>query len=169
MNGKDWVTLTFSASALLVSALSFYFTNVLVHDSAIARLVDVTSISGDESVYKDRAYKNGSVIAKFVFANTGNRPAVLLSAEYKVGNRGDLKEGSTGHFADVNLVLPPREVRVGEIHIPIKDLIDNMSNGMDVGKNGFLRRFFARTVKKPKRPREQSVRPRWVAVREGVL
>jgi hypothetical protein len=143
MTGKDWVTLSFSASALLVSALSFYFTNVFVDDSAIARLVDVTSAPADESVAKDRAYNNGIIVAKFAFANTGNRPAVLLSAEYKVGNRRDLKDGAFGHFADVNVVLPPREVRVGEIHIPIKDLIDSMSKGMDVGENGFLRRFFA--------------------------
>jgi hypothetical protein len=143
MNGKDWVTLTFSASALLVSVLSFYFANVRVDDSAIARLVNVTSIPGDESVFRDRARKNGSVIAKFAFANTGNRPAVLLSAEYKVGNRADLKEGTFGHFENVDLVLPPREVRVGEIHIPIEDLIGKMSNGMDIGKNGLVRRFFA--------------------------
>ena len=86
MSGKDWMTLTFSASALLVSALSFYFTNVLVDDSAIVRLVDVHSIPGDASVYEGRADKNGIIVAKFAFANTGNRPAVLLAAEFRIGD-----------------------------------------------------------------------------------
>ncbi len=46
---------------------------------------------------------------------------------------------------------------------------------MDTGRNELgtlalhLSMLKSRTVKKPKRPRKQSVRPRWVAVREGAL
>jgi len=139
--GKDWVTLMFSASALLVSALSFYFTNVLVNDSVVVRLVGVHSMPGDTSVYADRAPNNGVIVAEFAFANTGNRPAVLVAAEYRIGDTGDLGDRAVGHSVRLNLVLPPREVHVGEIHISVEVLVGNMKNGKDLGEN--MRRFFA--------------------------
>ena len=140
LTGKDWVTLIFSASALLVSALSFYFTNVLIDDSAIVRLVSVDSIPGDASVYADRAHNNGLIVAKFAFANTGNRPAVLFGAGYKAGDRDDLGNSSLGHSVRLNLVLPPREVHIGEIQIPAVELVARLNDGVNLGAS--TRRFF---------------------------
>src|SRR5262249_27454240 len=83
---------------------------------------------------------NGMIVAKFAFANTGNRPAVLFGAGYKVGDRDDLVNSSLEHSVRLNLVLPPREVGVGEIQIPAEELVARFNNGVDLGAS--TRRFF---------------------------
>jgi hypothetical protein len=152
MTLKDWTGISFSALALCISVLSFYFSNVRVEDNAIVRISDLTVKAGDKDD-PDKQYINGFVTAQASFVNAGNRPAIVLSAVYQLSDRPNLDNGGFGSDVVTDdktfpLVLPPRDIRLVELRIPIRQVVTNFGSGLalsgeDADNRTGRQRFFA--------------------------
>lgn len=147
---KDVVTLSISMLALAVSAASFYVTNFRVEEKALVRIADTTIEPGTEDDQKN-GYRNGFVIMQLAFVNGGNRPVVILGADYQLSERPDLSAGGFGGQVETAepafpLLMPPRDVRVLNVRIPLKVVIGSFDNGAAIaersGTGEPLRRFF---------------------------
>ena len=132
---KDWVTLTFSASALAVSAASFYFSALRVDESVQARIAD-TEIAPGTPNDNIQHYKHGFVVAHYAFVNTGNRPSVVLVGDYMLSRSPtELDRGFGWHAETLKgifpLLLPPHDIRVVDLRVPINWMIENYDNGAE--------------------------------------
>ncbi len=114
---KDWLAITFSVLALLVSALSFYYSNIRIEDSATAGLTHVTT-------------ENEDIVAQVVFTNVGNRQASILEVHYQF-SAGDsnFSFGNLARSTSFPLTLPPHELRIVDLRIPIQYVADNYKVG----------------------------------------
>lgn len=147
---KDLLSVTLSTIALCVSLATFYFTNLRVDDNSFVRISD-WSVHRGNSTDPDDGYKNGFVAAQATFANAGNRPAMVLSATYQLSDQPDLDNGGFGDNAIVDdktfpLMLPPRDMRLVELRIPIRMLIKDKNNTKTIQTDSNLRpvrRYFA--------------------------
>jgi len=152
MAGKDWLSVLFSVCALSVSLLTFYFSNLRVEDNAMIRISDIGIRAGDKDD-PNKKYINGCVTTQASFVNAGNRPAIVLSAIYQMSDQMDLNNGGFG--SDVvtpqgtfPLVLPPRDIRLVELCIPVGNVLSNFKSGRELsiseaGNRLGVRRFFA--------------------------
>jgi hypothetical protein len=152
MTIKDWTGILFSTFALCISVLSFYFSNIRVEDNAIVRISDVLVNAGDKDD-PGKQYINGFVTAQASFVNAGNRPAIILSASYQLSDRPNLSNGGFGSDVVTDpktfpLVLPPRDMRLVELRIPVMEVLNNFESGLelrgeDADNRPGRRRFFA--------------------------
>src|ERR1700722_8850900 len=101
---NDYLTLIFSCVAVIVSLLSFYFTNIKVDNQASASVVSISK--NPDSVRLD-----------LVFVNTGNRPVVVLRPDvYYTNNNPKHLESSFGESVRIDnqfpLVIEPHEIKL---------------------------------------------------------
>ena len=123
---KDWLGILFSTLALTLSSMSFYYTELRIEDIVLARIIDL-----------DLGSKNGNektIETKFAFVNAGNRPAIILGADYRYAARPNLEDGGFGGPAiplgeSFPLYLGPREMRLVILQTPISNAIDNFEHG----------------------------------------
>ena len=125
---KDLLSLTFSAIALIVAGLTYYTSNIRIVDDAMARIVDF-----------DTTQDGAWIVAHIVYINAGNRPAIVINTGYMLrGSKDDplrtIEFGGNATTAQhtLPLVLPPHEVRVVDLRIPISDLVNNYEHGTPV-------------------------------------
>ena len=120
------VALIVSGFSLIVSGLSFYYSNLRVDDSLSAR-VSVLEFQPRES--SSPPYRNVGAVAvvKIVFVNSGNRPAVISRIDYQYNGDGvDGRSWEEVYQLKVSqpslpLLIPPREIRLLENEVPIED------------------------------------------------
>lgn len=127
---KDWISifaLGISIIALSLSIISFYYSTLRVDDNALARIADIATASNEEFI-----------VAQVAFVNTGNRPAIVMRAEYQLNNSLDKEKLPIGG-GDVRtnagvfpLLLAPRDVRLVSLRIPIKQIIEIYASGAKV-------------------------------------
>ena len=127
---KDWIAVSISLVALVLSIVTFYFTNFRIDDNLQARVAD-TSLDSEKS---DDGADNRLMIARVAFVNAGNRPAVLLSVHYLFADKPDSENGAQGAECQspkdsLPILIPPRDMRILDLRIPIGGLIDNIDSG----------------------------------------
>jgi hypothetical protein len=124
---KEALGLFFSLAALLISAASFYFSNLRVDDNTLVRVTDLETA-------EDETGEIQSIVLVASFINAGNRPSIVTRAGYAVGS-GD-KTSLFGQFADdaFPLVLPPRDLRLLRLAIPVFKF-GGRSKGAEPGEN----------------------------------
>jgi hypothetical protein len=121
LTAKDYVTLGIATLALIVSAASFYFTNLRVDDNLTARIIDYSGHESGPSV-------------QIALVNAGNRAAIVLDAHYSIrsvpdgpsilGRKAIMRETDT-----FPLVLPPHEMRIVTVGFQEQDAIRSHSQG----------------------------------------
>lgn len=128
---KDWIAFTFSALALIISSLGFYFSNIRVADRLQARVADA-GIRANEGEPIDSAF----VLARIAFVNSGNRQAAVLDAGYLLA--GDSASSASGGGSEPQdpdafpMVLNPREMRLVDMRIPVRRILSNFDRGVAV-------------------------------------
>lgn len=119
LSPKDWLSIGFSAAALLISSTSFYFTNLRVDDALTARLLSVTMTS------------DHTALLRVAFANSGNRPAIVEEARSSFETnapRGSLGDSIGGGIletippATLPLLIAPRDLRLVQLIVEVSDL-----------------------------------------------
>ncbi|MBX3568877.1 MAG: hypothetical protein KF914_12520 [Rhizobiaceae bacterium] len=128
--------------ALILSATSFYFSNLRVVDHALMRIVDYEkgSIAVDPG-------GPGFVTVKTVFANPGNRPAIVLGVTYQYAGRRDLDQGGFGGPVGVAdglfpLIVAPRDLKVVELNVPIAVAGGHFDEGAPDRSDSAARQFY---------------------------
>lgn len=152
MSPKDKAGIGFSMIALVLSAASFYTSNLRIDDDTSARIVDVT-VEGTTRDDPSTGYKNGNINLKIAIVNAGNRPAIITNAVYQLSDRPTLETGGFGGDLATSpqtlpMLIAAKDIRLVNFQIPIRHLLSEYSNGAKVTPNeavgsGDLRRFFA--------------------------
>jgi hypothetical protein len=149
MSAKDLFGILFSASALVISAASYYVSNVRVDNDASARVTDmrVEAVNAEDSL---NGYKSGNIVVKVTFVNAGNRPAIVTKATFQLSDRPDLSNGGFGDEAitadgTFPILIAPKDLRLVNLKIPLKFAIASFDSGAKLpGKaDSDLRRLFA--------------------------
>jgi hypothetical protein len=128
--------------ALLISGASYYATNIRVSNDASARIADLNigSVSRDDP-------NDEAVVATVV--NAGNRPAIVTSAQFMLsatnpddGRFGEEAVTDPGVFP---LLLPPKDLKLVEMKIPARSLIESLDQGAAIADSDDeqRRRFYA--------------------------
>ena len=126
---KDWLGFILSTIAIMVSGLSLYLGSLRVEDNTFARLVDFDEGSAQSD---NKNAEDDFLIAHVVFANAGNRPAVVFRVEYELqgsasgSGRGGQVHSDAGVFP---LLLQPRDLRVVDLRIPVKSIVGDRQIG----------------------------------------
>jgi len=116
---RDRVSITLSICALLISAGTFYLTNIHVSESLEASIVTWDSDKNDVTVTT-------------ALVNSGNRPAIILSMGYHIASSDPGIIFNDSPKADVSfpLYIPDGEVRTVSMKIPTSQFASQ------AGKNG---------------------------------
>jgi hypothetical protein len=111
---KDWAGIGFSLMALLLSGLSFYFSNLRIKDSSLARVVEIQDQIG-ENGHAEMLEMTVPVV------NAGNRPSVILAAWYGTNHdqSGPYRASQKQAEAGFPLLLPPRDIQVLRLKFPV--------------------------------------------------
>lgn len=127
---KDWLGFILSTIAIIVSGLSLYLGSLRVEDNTFARLVDFEETSAKSD---DKNADNSFLVAHIVFANAGNRPAVVFRVEYQLQGSAIAVASEVESDAGVfPLLLQPRDLRVVDLRIPVKSIIGNRKIGTPI-------------------------------------
>ncbi|MGR8964211.1 hypothetical protein [Rhizobium leguminosarum] len=132
---KDVLGVGFSTTALILSIVGFYISNVKVQDSVIAKIVDlrVDAVTMDDHV---NGYKNGVIVAQMSFIDNGNRSAIIMPPWYQISGTADRSGGSFGDVGETNkdkfpVVIQPGEIKLIELHIPVTAFLSNLQEGVE--------------------------------------
>jgi hypothetical protein len=137
---KDWIALGFSFVALLISALSFYFSNLRVEDSLQARVADISLDANP-----DDPQKADYMRVRIALVNGGNRPAMLLKARYFFSGSPDRQVGFGSDCGvpetdcdvpegGLPLLIQPRDIRLLGLRIPLGMAVANVNHGARIEK-----------------------------------
>jgi hypothetical protein len=135
---KDWVTILFSAVALLISALTF-FNNYRVKDEMQARVADLVPASGGRD----------AVVFRVAFSNSGNRPAIILDVDCIINDQPNMKgtafsSGCKAPDKIFPLIIQPHDVRLVDVEVQGKALEESFNHGkrISLSGRGEVARFF---------------------------
>jgi hypothetical protein len=131
--------------------LGFYFSNYRVDDSLQARVahtelrtekpVPRTEDNADPDADGEPASEGELhyIVARVLFINAGNRPALVLGADWEVFDPRDREKGAFGGPAEVPdgtwpIIIKPRDIRLVDLGIPVKHLANNLDSGAPVSE-----------------------------------
>jgi hypothetical protein len=115
---KDWISIFFSSTALVLSFASFYFTNLRVEERVELRISRV-----------GYAYEESNpLVFHGAFINSGNRNAFVLEANYLLTTGKDGRGVGIGSDVRVKsqtfpLLLPSKDIQIVEFSVPMEDAL----------------------------------------------
>lgn len=136
---RERTAVAISLLALLVSAASFYLSSLRVVDSLSATISAVLhevprqdSSSGILESSRE-AVTSGYYVARVLFSNTGNRPAVILGVRNRL--LGERQFETT--FVDepvvpantFPIIVPAHDVRLLDVRLPLQSVIAHRARG----------------------------------------
>jgi hypothetical protein len=134
---KDYLTITISVVALVISATSFYFNNIRVEDHLQARIIDASIIrTGNETATRD------TVVVYLAYVNSGNRQATILKPWYHLADTNNDINGAVGapfeNIESFYMVLQPRETKIVEAKIPFESITEQRAIENDNGSKDYV-------------------------------
>ena len=134
MTIKDSLIISISILALIVSCLTFYFTNLKEIDLLYARVIDY-DFSVSDSLNTD------SLHFRIALINSGNRDAICFEPSYEVGE-GPMGGGVYGSRKRISYSTPtlihPHEIKVIDMQIPLDYMRIKWGKVIDSAANGIL-------------------------------
>jgi hypothetical protein len=116
---RDWLSTSFSAIAIVLSVLSFYFSTFYVSNNTHATIV--STLMNDEGTGQLQTLDFGVAIS-----NSGNRPAIMGSIGFAIGD-GPEKPDWAGSIpsSDIPILIPAKDLRLVRIRVPIREAVNS--------------------------------------------
>ena len=145
---KDIVALAFSALALTLSGVTFYMTNMRVSDAVSARVVNIRQASRPSPGGRP-GEKQDILVVEAVFANSGNRDAIVTLPDFNFSGSRGLEDGAVGGPVAAAegvfpFILSPKQIRLVDLPVPTAIAQMNLDQGspLPAGSGDAARRFF---------------------------